>query len=259
MSILSLHKRGMVALLFLGLAFLAFTGLLLTDKIVPKENYVGKTAFDLYRGGELFHAFLFYSDLAVTWTIDDVLIWHSQYGDGNTICTIDDTRVWFSDSCPFSSETLASSVGTVFTTLFPGQLRDMFASLNYSVQLPKHFTFDSEKMLLRSVETLSYRAFNFTYVIPLTIEIGTPIVKHYLITYASLLSHVALRGDCLREHNSDFKYSSCFDNQWSVTLEQDHLFFTISVQDSSLFADHISFAIPLNSIDGLSGEEELFR
>ncbi len=255
------HRGGTVALLFLGLGFLVLVGLLLTGKIVQKENYVGKTALELSVGSEKLHHLLFLHRVAGAVALDETLIHHSTSGDAP--CVIEGVRLWNHETCAFSEKTLHSSFLMMFDALYLQQLRSFFSSVDLDVTLPSSYAYDISGTLLRvrSMNSLRYQMFNFTYSAPVFVDLNEISLQRYFETYLGVYQILAEHSSCLLGQQASENFASCFGGstyRWVVEKRDEHLFFMVS-DLSGLPVSEIRFAIPLNSLDDLSGKEELFR
>ena len=254
----------MVAILFLGFGFLIFTYLLLTDKVVQKENYAGKNAMETYLGGERFNEKLFDYHVSGQYALEDAFVEHSFYGDHNPACTVDNIRIWYTDMCQYSYEDLTNSFFTVFDKAFKKRLIDSLSNLGMVITMPKNYKYKLDKDVIKidSIEKLSYEAHNKTYTTTAAFDIDGKLAKDYLEAYDYTLEEVKSKAECLiDENNKNGNYNECFKDEkykWNVNTREDFMFFTVIVDKIySITNIEISFAIPLNSLDDISDTEHI--
>ncbi|MEK6839997.1 MAG: hypothetical protein AABX72_03580 [Nanoarchaeota archaeon] len=248
-----MNKRGTLAILFLGLGFLVFVGLVFAGKIAPKDNYVGKTAIELYLGSEQLHHILYLHRIAGTLALDEALIQHTI--TGREPCLVETVRLWDHDRCRFTSKTLLSSYLTFFDLSFSHHLQTLLLSLN--ITFPSYtYRFTDDILHVQSSQPLTYHMLGFQYTMPISLELRHDTLGSYLQRYQRIYETVTLRAPCLLQQQD---LNSCFSQKdFTIHVEQrdDYLFFTAQ-ELSSLRNIEIRFAIPLNSLDELSSTEHI--
>lgn len=248
-----MNKRGTLAILFLGLGFLVFVGLVFAGKIAPKENYVGKSASDLYLGSEHLHTVLFFHRIAGRLALDEALTQHRT--TGQEPCLVENVRLWDHDRCTFSAKNLLASYLNLLDISFSHHLHVL---LSNSTVPPYTFKFANNILTIQSSQPFIYEKSGFKYSTPITLELRHDSLAEYLNTYQRIYDTITLRAPCLLQQQSG-DLNSCFSQQdFTLRVQQhsDYLFF--SATDITLLRNiEIRFAIPLNSLDELSSIEHI--
>ena len=240
------HKKGTIAILFIGIGFLIFAITVTTGKIANKTTYVGKEAFDLYLGGQDYHLITFHANAAATLALEDTITSHASKGGFITPeCTYAGYSVWYSERCAFHPDNATTSFLALYDSSFHHHISNLERLIDLDVILPftYNYSLNSNTLAIISQQNLTYYSHNHTFTSPL--QLNTQLPPDYLLAYTRLLTLLDQAQPCLEQERDTTKnYPSCLTQQpWNVQEQEHHLLFDIQQGNIT-----IRFAISLNSL-----------